>query len=61
LPTRANAQPAWGVYLGDVADSTARGTGVVVVHLDGGRIAGVTRFHDPTLPARFGLPAAVPC
>lgn len=52
LPTRANAQPAFGCYL-DAAPA-----GLVVLTLDGDRIARVTRFMDDTLFPAFGLPKA---
>lgn len=52
LPTRANAQPAFGCYL-DAAPA-----GIVVLTLDGDRIARVTRFMDDTLFPAFGLPRA---
>ncbi|TDD71293.1 sigma-70 family RNA polymerase sigma factor [Jiangella aurantiaca] len=53
LPTRANGQPAFGLYL-DAAPA-----GLVVLTLDGDRVARVTRFMDDTLYPRFGLPASV--
>ncbi|PZF79214.1 sigma factor-like helix-turn-helix DNA-binding protein, partial [Jiangella anatolica] len=52
LPTRANAQPAFGCYL-DAAPA-----GLLVLTLDGDRIARVTRFMDDTLFPAFGLPRA---
>jgi RNA polymerase sigma-70 factor (TIGR02960 family) len=52
LPTRANAQPAFGCYL-DAAPA-----GLVVLTLDGDRIARITRFMDDTLFPAFGLPRA---
>ncbi|MBB5790993.1 RNA polymerase subunit sigma-70 [Jiangella mangrovi] len=52
LPTRANAQPAFGLYL-DAAPA-----GLVVLALDGDRVARITRFMDDTLFPAFGLPRA---
>lgn len=52
LPTRANAQPAFGCYL-DAAPA-----GLVVLTLDGDRIARVTRFMDDSLFPAFSLPRA---
>ncbi len=52
LPTRANAQPAFGCYL------DAAAAGLVVLTLDGDRIARVTRFMDDTLFPAFSLPRA---
>jgi RNA polymerase sigma-70 factor (ECF subfamily) len=50
VPTRANGQPAFGAYPRDRAPA-----GLLVLTLDGDRIAAVTRFDDGVLP-RFGLP-----
>lgn len=50
-PARANGQPAFGLYL-DGAPA-----GLVVLTLDGDRVAGVTRFMDDTLYPWFELPA----
>ncbi len=54
LPTRANHQPAVGVYRLDV--DIYRPVGIWVLHPDGDAIAEITAFVDPTLPLRFGLP-----
>ncbi|QGN34584.1 RNA polymerase subunit sigma-70 [Microlunatus sp. Gsoil 973] len=52
LPTAANLQPAFGCYL------AAAPAGVVVLTIDPepGRISAITRFLDPSLHRRFGLP-----
>ncbi|TDC47671.1 sigma-70 family RNA polymerase sigma factor [Jiangella ureilytica] len=50
LPTRANAQPGFGCYLGGAP------AGLVVLTLDGDRIARITRFMDDSLFPAFGLP-----
>ncbi|GAA3381877.1 RNA polymerase subunit sigma-70 [Cryptosporangium minutisporangium] len=60
LPTRANRQPAFGYYLAEGGEPLARPAGMVVLTLRAGRLAGVTRFLDDRLLARFGLPAAAP-
>ena len=54
IPTRANGQPAFGVYLpiGDVY----RSHGLVVLTLRGDRISAITRFVDTAVIGRFGLP-----
>ena len=59
---RANGgQPAFGCYVRpDTAGSAAAGDGMIMLTLDGDRIAGVTRFLDNSLLERFGLPAALP-
>ena len=54
VPTRANGQPAFGVYV-DAGDGTKRGTGVFVLTLAGDRISAMTRFENSVLPS-FGLP-----
>jgi RNA polymerase sigma-70 factor (TIGR02960 family) len=53
VPTRANGQPAFGVYL-RTPDGT-RGVGLFVLTLAGDRISALIRFEDTVLPA-FGLP-----
>ena len=62
LPTRANAQPAFGLYVAEAHGSTpADGVGLVVlgVSADGRSIATVTRFlfDDAARMIAFGLPA----
>ena len=56
VPTRANGQPAFGHYQADRATGTAVGTGVLVLTLQGDRIAAITRFGGAHLLSRFGLP-----
>ncbi|UYM04307.1 sigma-70 family RNA polymerase sigma factor family protein [Solicola gregarius] len=52
-PTRANGQPAYTCYL-ESPDGTAMDpSGVIVLTLAAGRIRGITRFLDPTLPVIF--------
>jgi len=55
-PTRANAQPAFALYLRDEARGVYSAFGIQVVTIDGGRVADVTTFVNPTLVPRFGLP-----
>jgi hypothetical protein len=57
VPTRANGQPAFGVYV-DPGDGARRGTGVFVLTLTGDRISAMTRFEKSVL-ASFGLPDAL--
>lgn len=54
LQTRANAQPAVGLYVADPQSGLRRGVGLLVLTLAGDRIAAITRF-DPGLLERFGL------
>jgi hypothetical protein len=57
LPTRANGQPAFGVYLHTPAGIL--GVGLFVLTLAGDRIGAFTRFEDTVLAA-FGLPPCLP-
>jgi RNA polymerase sigma-70 factor (ECF subfamily) len=59
VPTRANGQPAFGVYLRTPAQPVARASGLMVLTLAGGTIAAMTRF-EPTVFGSFGLAATVP-
>jgi RNA polymerase sigma-70 factor (TIGR02960 family) len=56
VPTRANAQPAFGCYLPDSGGRVARAAGIVVLTVTPDRISGITRFLDPRLHRHFGLP-----
>ena len=58
VPTRANGQPAFGVYL-RAASGIRHGTGLLVLTLTGDRISSVTRFDTSVLPW-FGLPRSLP-
>ncbi|GAB0106968.1 sigma-70 family RNA polymerase sigma factor [Nocardia sp. JMUB6875] len=53
VPTRANGQPAFGVYR--YPSIGIHGSGLFVLTLAGDRISGMTRFEAGVLPA-FGLP-----
>jgi RNA polymerase sigma-70 factor (TIGR02960 family) len=56
VPTRANGQPAFGVYMQDPRTPVARAHGLIVLTLEGDRIAAMTRFVDNSLLPEFGLP-----
>ena len=58
VPTRANGQPAYGVYL-RAPDGSSHGTGLFVLRLSGDRIAAMTRFESTVLPT-FALPPSLP-
>ena len=58
MPTRANGQPAFGVYL-RAADGTSHGVGLFVLTLTGDRISAMTRFESSVLPW-FALPRSLP-
>ncbi len=55
VPTRANTQPAFACYLGDLEHPRAQPAGMVVLTLAGARIAAITRFLEP--PRRSDVPA----
>jgi RNA polymerase sigma-70 factor (ECF subfamily) len=58
VPTRANAQPAFGAYiLGP--DGVRHATGLFVVTLADDRIRAMTRFETSEF-AWFGLPLSLP-
>jgi RNA polymerase sigma-70 factor (TIGR02960 family) len=58
VPTRANGQPAFGLYLRG-ADGRRHGTGLLVLTLSGDRVRAMTRFENGLLPS-FGLPRSLP-
>jgi RNA polymerase sigma-70 factor (TIGR02960 family) len=55
VPTRANGQPAFALYLRDSHAPLARAHSLVVLTLEPEGISNITRF-EPTLFGRFGLP-----
>jgi RNA polymerase sigma-70 factor (ECF subfamily) len=55
IPTRANGQPAFGVYVYDAHSDVGHAFGLLVLTLTGDRISVITRFDNSTLAA-FGLP-----
>jgi hypothetical protein len=55
--TRANGQPAFGVYL-QSSSGIRHGYGVYVLTLSCGRISAMTRFENDVL-ASFGLPQSL--
>jgi RNA polymerase sigma-70 factor (ECF subfamily) len=59
IATRANRQPAFGVYVRDPATGVFHANGMVVVTLAGNRIRAMTRFDNSVIP-RFGLPRRLP-
>lgn len=60
VPTRANRQPAFGHYIGDPHSPIARGTGLLVLTLEGDRISRITRFGGTAMLPPFGLPRTLP-
>ena len=59
VATRANGQPAFGVYLGDPLTGVFHATGLLVLTLAGDRICAMTRFDNSVL-VPFGLPRTLP-
>ena len=55
VATRANGQPAFGMYVHDPVAPLLHANGLLVLTLAGDRIAAMTRFDNTVLP-RFGLP-----
>jgi RNA polymerase sigma-70 factor (TIGR02960 family) len=55
VPTRANGQPALGMYMADPHTGVYRGYTLLVVTIVGDRITVVTGFDASVMP-RFGLP-----
>jgi RNA polymerase sigma-70 factor (ECF subfamily) len=60
VATRANGQPAFGLYLADRHSPIAHGLGILVLTVAGERISAITVFHDRWVLARFGLPRTIP-
>jgi RNA polymerase sigma-70 factor (TIGR02960 family) len=59
VPTRANAQPAFGAYVRDIQTPVARAHGLLVLTLAGDRISAITRFLDSSYFPCFGLPRTI--
>ncbi|HEX4429135.1 MAG TPA: sigma-70 family RNA polymerase sigma factor [Frankiaceae bacterium] len=58
VPTRANSQPAFGLYV-LAPDGTRHVTGFVALTLSGDRVSSLIRFEAGVLPW-FGLPQSLP-
>jgi RNA polymerase sigma-70 factor (ECF subfamily) len=59
IPTRANGQPAFGLYIRDPHAAIAHANGLLVLTLAGHQISAITRFEPGVLP-QFGLPRTLP-
>jgi RNA polymerase sigma-70 factor (ECF subfamily) len=55
VATRANGQPAFGMYVHDLRSGILHANGLMVLTLAGSQISAITRFDNSNL-ARFGLP-----
>jgi hypothetical protein len=59
VATRANGQPAFGIYAFDPHAPVLHANGLIVITLAGGRLSRIDRFDNSVL-ARFGLPRSLP-
>jgi len=59
VPTRANGQPAFAMYMADPDAHVYQGYTLLVVTSEGDRITSMTGFEASVLP-RFGLPQTLP-
>jgi RNA polymerase sigma-70 factor (ECF subfamily) len=59
VPTRANGQLAFGVYLRASTGGPRHGTALDVLTLTGDAISAITHFDESVLPS-FGLPRSLP-
>jgi RNA polymerase sigma-70 factor (ECF subfamily) len=55
VPTRANGQPAFGLYLHDPVSAVGRAHGLLVLTVSGDQLTAITGFDNAVL-GRFGLP-----
>jgi hypothetical protein len=59
VATRANGQPAFGLYAGDPQAPVLQAFGLNVITMAGMRISRIDRFDNSSFP-RFGLPQSLP-
>ena len=59
VPTRANGQPAFGLYLADPHASVYRAYSLLVITTGGDHITSITGFSTNVM-TRFGLPRTIP-
>ncbi|WP_245401417.1 sigma-70 family RNA polymerase sigma factor [Nocardia albiluteola] len=60
VPTRANGQPAFGVYLADPCAGVFHAYSLLVIATAGDTITSLTGFHNTSIMTRFGLPRTLP-
>ncbi|HEX6526784.1 MAG TPA: sigma-70 family RNA polymerase sigma factor [Streptosporangiaceae bacterium] len=60
VPTRANGQPAFGLYLADPHASVYRAYSLLVITTTGDHITAITGFNNTNVMTRFGLPRTLP-
>jgi RNA polymerase sigma-70 factor (ECF subfamily) len=59
IPTRANGQPAFGLYVLDPQTGISHAAGLLVLTLTGDKVCEMTGFDTSPLP-HFGLPRTLP-
>jgi RNA polymerase sigma-70 factor (ECF subfamily) len=59
LPVAANGQPAFALYQRDHESGEHRALAIMVLTLDGDRVAEITGFMDPSAFPRFGVEPAL--
>jgi RNA polymerase sigma-70 factor (TIGR02960 family) len=59
VPTRANGQPAFGMYVSEPGAPIRHARGLVVLTLRGERVSAITRFVDGAVLPAFGLPRSL--
>jgi RNA polymerase sigma-70 factor (ECF subfamily) len=59
IPTRANGQPAFGLYVQDPQAGISHAAGLLVLTLAGDKVCAMTGFDNTALPY-FGLPRTLP-
>jgi RNA polymerase sigma-70 factor (ECF subfamily) len=59
IPTRANRQPAFGLYVQDPQAGISRAAGLLVLTLAGDKVCAITGFDNSAVPY-FGLPRTLP-
>ncbi len=60
VPTRANGQPAFGLYVRDPQAPVAHANGILVLTLGGSQISAMTGFPGNSALPIFGLPRTLP-
>jgi len=60
VPTRANGQPAFGLYIRDPQAPVAHANGILVLTLAGSQISAMTGFLDNSALRIFGLSRTLP-
>ena len=60
VPTGANGQPAFGLYLADPHAGVYRAYSLLVITTAGDHITAITGFNNTSVMTRFGLPRTLP-